>query len=112
LIFVWDISYIRDTKHPEFRAHLLRWEGRTNSFRFLVRDCDAKFTAAFDDVFASVGVRIAKIPPRAPRANCYAERWIRTVRSECTDRMLICGESHLRAVLRTHARHYDGHWPH
>jgi putative transposase len=84
----------------------------SEDFRFLVRDRAGQFTDSFDTVLASTGITAAKIPPRSPRANAYAERFVLTARTEVTDRMLIFGERHLRSVLAEYARHYNGQRPH
>jgi Integrase core domain len=81
-------------------------------FRFLVRDRAGQFTASFDAVLADAGIQTVKIPPRCPRANCFAERLVLTVRTELTDRMLIFGERHLRRVLTAYATHYNSQRPH
>jgi Integrase core domain/2TM domain len=80
--------------------------------RFLVHDRDSKFSAAFDDVFTSEGVRIIRTPVRAPNANAHVERWVGGVRRECLDRLLIVGRRQLEHVLRVYVRHYNHRRPH
>jgi putative transposase len=79
---------------------------------FLVRDRDAKFSRAFDDVFCSEGTKVPVTPVRAPTANAYAERWVGTVRVECLDWLLIGGRGHLEQVLHVYVQHYNQHRPH
>ena len=85
---------------------------RAARFRFLVRDRAGQFTASFDAVLADAGIEVVKIPPRCPRANCFAERLVLTIRTEVTDRMLIFGERHLHSVLAQYAAHYNRQRPH
>jgi putative transposase len=85
---------------------------RLQAVRFLIRDRDAKFSGPFDEVFRTEDVRVIKTPIRSPRANAFAERWVRTARRECLDHLLILGRRHLEQVLREFVTHYNGSRPH
>jgi putative transposase len=107
------------TRHPtgewvsqQARNFMMAMGERADSFRFLVRDRDTKFIASFDAVFADAGIEVLRSPPRAPKGNAYAERWVSTIRRECLDRMLIFGERQLVRVLSEYERHYNTHRPH
>ena len=80
--------------------------------RFLIRDRDSKYSGAFDEVFRSGGIRVVKTPVRAPQANAIAERFVRTVRAECLDWLLILNRRHLERVLRVFVEHYNTQRPH
>jgi putative transposase len=94
------------------RNMLLDLGDRAAVSRYLIRDRAGQFTTVFDTVLADAGITVLKIPPRSLRANAYAERFVRTIRTELTDRLLIVGERHLGQVLNTYARHYNGQRPH
>ena len=80
--------------------------------RFLIRDRDSKYSGPFDEVFRSEGIRIVKTPVRAPKANAIAERFVRTVRAECLDWLLILNRRHLERVLGVYVDHYNRERPH
>jgi putative transposase len=94
------------------QARNLGFTGVFEQTRFLIHDRDSKFCAAFDEVFCSEGIRVIQTPLRAPQANAYAERFVRTVRAECLDWLLIVGRRHLEHVLRTYTSHYNAERPH
>jgi transposase InsO family protein len=87
-------------------------DDRISTVRFLIRDRDAKFTAAFEGVFASERIRILRSAPRAPRANAFAERWVGTLRRELLDRMLVINRQQLQTTLTEYVDHYNTHRPH
>jgi transposase InsO family protein len=81
-------------------------------FGLLIHDRDTKFSRAFDEVFRTDGIGVIRTPVRAPNANAFAERWVRTVRGDCLDRILILGRRHLDRVLRVYTTHHNEHRPH
>ena len=100
----WTVQQIRNL--------LMDLGDRAVGFRFLVRDRAGPFTASSGTVLADAGIQAVTIPPRSPRANAYAERFVLTARTEVTDRMLIFGERHLRTILAEYEGHYNGRRPH
>ena len=86
--------------------------GDEQPFRVLIHDRDTKFSHAFDEVFRTEGIKVIRTPVQAPNANAYAERWVRTLRADCLDRILILGRRHLEHVLRVYRCHYNEHRPH
>jgi transposase InsO family protein len=95
----------------QIRNLLMDLGDRAADFRFLARDRAGQFTASLDAVLAAAGIEAVKIPPRSPRANAHAERFVLTARTGITDRLLIFGERHLRPALTAYARHYNGRHP-
>ncbi len=106
------IEYVACTSNPDGAwtaqqaRNLMMQLGDEQPFRLLIHDRDTKFGGGFDEVFRSEGMKVIRTPVRAPNANVYAERWVRTVRTDCLDRILIVGRRRLEHVLRVYVRHY------
>ena len=94
------------------RQILWQFQDREQCLRFLIHDRDTKFTRAFETVFAAEGIETVLTPYHAPNANAFAERWIRSVRQECLDRLFIINQVHLRRVLREYVDYYNTARPH
>jgi putative transposase len=112
------IEYVACTANPDGRwvaqqaRNVVMQFGDHQPFRFLIHDRDGKFSHAFDDVFRSEDMTVIRTPIRAPNANAHAERWVRTLRADCLDRVLIVSRRHLERVLRVYRQHYNEHRPH
>lgn len=111
------LRFSASTAHPDGpfatqQARDLVMDGHLEGAGYLIRDRDSKFSRSFDEVFTTEGARVIKTPIRAPNANAYAERVIRTIREEITDRVLVLGPRHLNRLLAGYESHFNGHRPH
>jgi putative transposase len=96
------------------QARQLVWELVDNAqpMRFLIHDRDTKFSSSFDQVFEAKGIEIVLTPFHSPKANAFAERWVRSAREECFDHVLILGQRHLRRILVEYVQYYNTARPH
>jgi putative transposase len=113
------VEFIACTPNPDgawvaqrARNLVMQFGERELPFRLLIHDRDRKFSRAFDEVFRSEGIEVIRTPVQAPNANANAERWVRTIRSDCLDRIPILGRRHLERVLGVYTKHYNRHRPH
>jgi putative transposase len=113
------VEFIACTPNPDgawvtqqARNLVMQLGDRESRVRLLIHDRDAKFSPSLDEVVRSERIEVIRTPVQAPNANANAERWVRTVRSDCLDRILILGRRHLERVLRVYTTHYNGHRPH
>jgi len=101
-----------DWTAQQARQFVWQLEENESDSRFLLRDRDSKYGTVFDPIFESEGIHVIPTPIRAPNANAFAERWVRTVREECLDHMLILNEAHLQRVLNEYVGYYEQARPH
>jgi transposase InsO family protein len=99
---------------PSTQPRQMTWElhGRNLPMRYLIHDHDTMFTGLFDTVFESEGIEIVNIPFATPNANAIAERWVRSLREECLDHLIILNERHLHRVLSEYVAYYNARRPH
>lgn len=107
-----EVSANPDSAWVSQQARNLAIEAQLEDVRYLIHDRDAKFSGPFDEVIRTEGVSVIKTPVRAPKANAFAERWVRSARAECVDHFLIVGHGHLQRTLRDYVRHYNAERPH
>jgi putative transposase len=113
------VHFANCTAHPngawvtqQARQMMWEWTEREPNIRFLIRDNDKKFTTAFDTIFRSEGIDVIPTPVRAPNTNAFMERWIRSAREECLDKLLIINEAHLRRVMHDYVEFFNTARPH
>jgi putative transposase len=96
------------------QARQLTWilDEENINMRFLIRDRDTKFSSSFDAVFNSEHIHIIQTPFQAPKANAFAERWVRSVRNECLDKIIIFNQAHLNQIMREYIDYYNTQRPH
>jgi putative transposase len=111
-VYVAGASRNPDSAWVTQQARNLAVDSRLGHVRVVVHDRDAKFSGPFDTVFHTEGIRVTRTPIRAPKANAFAERFVRTVRTECLDHLLVYGRRHLERVLKTYIAHYTDERPH
>lgn len=109
---ILDVTSNPDGAWVTQQARNLATEGGLENVGFLIRDRDCKFTGPFDEVFGSEGIRVIKTPVRSPKANAYAERFVRTIRAEMLDLVLVTGRGHRLRLLADYEAHYNSHRPH